>query len=200
MKYQDKNLMVTIHRFDLVTNRYQTSYEGVLIVLVFLVIPILLGGVLMYKLLEWRAEYFIFPFFIMVLILVNLYIFYKRNYQNRSLVQLNIYENYIQILDKKQMYYSDDLKQLHTEFFFSGEQLFPTVRICGNGFKGFMIGLNINKNEFETHYEDKLIEPDYWIRNVNDSKLFVQLLKQGKSKKKENHKVFKKDLFTKFEL
>lgn len=178
MIHQDLYLGDAFNRFELTDNSSERAAEKAFNLYGVLIIPTLLGGILMYDLFQLRDEYFVVSFLLMVVVLINLYFFYRTMTYGFNPIKMIIQEDYIQLLDKEQVYFQDDLKRINIEIILCGRQLQPAIRLSGKNFQGVVIGLKDTKIDRPIEVKNKLCLPDYWMLNQNQSNQLMSLIDQ----------------------
>lgn len=179
MTHQELLLTHTIHRFELKNNSYQRAYENAFNLYGVLIIPILLGGILMYNVFQLRDEYFVIPFLLLVFFLGNLYIFSQRMMYKNYTLKLIINNDYIQILDREQIYFQGDLAHVSIEVIRYGKKLKSAIQLTNEDLGSIILGLKDTELNNIIYTENKLCLPDYSISTKRQSNLLLSLLRKN---------------------
>lgn len=166
-----------IYRFELIPNTMTNAYNKAFNLYGILIIPILLGSFLMYNIFELREKYFITSFLLMVFTLGNIYFFYHRLINKTSILKLIVYSNCIQIFDGNQICFQENIEQLEIKMMICGNPVGPAIRISNEDFQGIIIGWKNTENNNHINIKNKLIQPDYWLRNKEQSNTLMDILK-----------------------
>ena len=140
MIHQEQKNQDTIHRFELKANSYQKAYETTFSLYGILVVPALVGGILMYNVLELRDEYFVITITLLVAFLFNIYVFYQKMIYTKHSLKLIIMGENMQLMDNKHIYFYENMHQTNIEIIQCGKLLIPAIKISSEGFRGIVIG------------------------------------------------------------
>ena len=164
------------HRFKLVANSMESGYKTSFGIYGILVIPFIVSISLMYYILDLRREYFWISFIVLLCVLINLYIFYRRRIDQSRLLSLIIEDDVIQIIGVDKIYLDIPLNDLLIKKSKLGQKGLPTIQLSCYDLCDFSIGLNLNNDFGENYFTQKLLQPDYLLTNQQKSNALINLL------------------------
>ena len=176
MIHQELQLTNTIYRFELTTNSSIKAYEKAFSLYGILVIPALLGITLMYNVFQLRDEYFVIPVLILMLALVNIYVFYQRMTTKNDRLKLIIEDNQIQLMDNEKIYFQEQIVLTTIQLIRCGKNLEPALELNSKNFQGVIIGLRNIKIDIPIETQNQLYQPDYWLSSKHQAQTFMQLI------------------------
>ena len=165
-----------IHRFELIPNTTSYGIEKMFSLFGILISPILLSSVLMYNVFTLRATYFWMSMTLLIIILLNVYMFYRMMIERNNKLQLIITGDYFQILNSKQVYLQEQMNTMNIYALNCGKPFYSAIKISNEGFEGIIIGVKDRKDVFQETTAHQLTQPDYWLRRTNDWEVLSQLL------------------------
>ena len=176
MIHQELQITDTIHRFELTTNSSIRANEKAFSLYGILVIPALLGVTLMYNVFQLRDEYLAIPVLILVLALINIYVFYQRIITKNDRLKLIIEDNQIRLMDNEQIYFQEQIVLTTIQLIRCGKNLEPALELNSKNFQGIIIGLKNIKIDIPIETQNQLYQPDYWLLNKYQTHAFMKLI------------------------
>ena len=169
----------TLSRFELIPNTSHIGTENAFSIYGILIIPQLLGGVFLYHAFEIRGIFFWVALGVLTLILVNVYIFYKRTSYRDHVLKLIIDNTYIQMMNYREIQFQSHIEDVKIEMIKCGRQGYPAIKLSNEELPSFIIGLKQPLQNQEM--TQSLIQPDYWLKNKKEWEyLYERLLKRNR--------------------
>ena len=165
-----------IYRFELTSNSAHYASEKAFNLYGILIIPILLGGILMYDVFKLTDEYFMYAFMVMVLTILNIYFFYQRMIKRNHILKLIIFDDYLQIMNSKQIYFNEKINLLDIEIIRCGIPLQSAIKISHEDFQDIIIGLKIPSSKIKTGTKHDLSNADYSLKTKPQSQALMDIL------------------------
>ena len=171
------NRFDTISRYELIPNTILIGAENAFSIYSILIIPNLLGGIILYNLFGIRGSFFWVTVGLLALLLVNLYVYYKRTFRSDYVLKLIIDRNYIQIMSDNKIQFQAPTSEVTMRLIKCGKQNYSAIKIRHEEFQVFIIGFKESLPIEEHTIRQPLTQPDYWLKNKREWKqLYQQLL------------------------
>ncbi|MEL6973125.1 MAG: hypothetical protein AAFZ63_19670 [Bacteroidota bacterium] len=129
--------IATIHRFELMPNSAALAQSLAFNFYGLFLLPFLLGGMILYNVFLLRDENFLLLLCLLLLVLINTYIFNKKKITRSNSVQLILTDSFLELLNDRGFYLQQTLQEL--EISWLPDRNPPALRIVGQDFPCLLI-------------------------------------------------------------
>ena len=170
-----------IYRWELMPNNYINGSEQTFSLYGILLTPTFIGAFLFYYVFEMRGLYFWSIWSVLILILGNIYFFYKRTTYRSNVLKLIIQNNYLQIMSNHALLLDVHIQNVSVKMIYCTIEKHPAIHIRSNDDLDIVIASKKKQILFDSETNDFLCQPDYWLVNDQEwNKLYEQLSYKGK--------------------
>ncbi|MEO1259513.1 MAG: hypothetical protein AAFZ15_11980 [Bacteroidota bacterium] len=175
MSYSLKS-QYAIHRFELEPNTRKSGTQEAFATYGILFLPMLLGGVVLFNLFKLTGFIFWASWAVLAIVLINIYVFYKRKAKHIQSLSILVEGSHIQITDSQKIYLHTNIQNLIITTLRCGKSRLPAIGINCKSFAGVIIGLGKESIIHKVGEDHPLCQPDYLLSSEKKWSELLELL------------------------
>ena len=177
-----KDLTYTLEnfsRFELFPNTTNIRLENAFSIWGILIFPIIVGSLLLYHVFGVRGVFFWSSFGLFLLVLINIFIFYRTQTYKENVHRLILDRNFIQMINQSNIQFQADIRDVTVENLKCSKEGYPAIRIYNEELQSIIIGFRQSSpsNNHENSYP--LSQPDYWIQHKKEWNKLQDIINQN---------------------